>query len=125
MTEYDIDKLSKIRIDNNSNAENVSDQGQKQPKYFLAFIAGFGASIIIAIILSLLAIWLETEYWYALAFGAVLVSLPIKYIVPNFSIVGGIMGFIFCPFTYFLYQKSLIFKAIRMRVMENQHSGSY
>ncbi len=104
MQKYDLEKLSKCEIDNNTQTENSSVQEPQKPKYSLAFLAGLGTSVIIAIILSLLAVWLEAEYWYVLVIGAVIVSLPIKSLVPNCSMVGAIMGFILCPLTYFLYQ---------------------
>lgn len=104
MPKYDLEKLSKCEIDNCTQTENSSIREPQKPKYSLAFLAGLGTSVIIAIILSLLAIWIEAEYWYVLTIGVSLVGLPIKSLVPNCSMVGAIMGFILCPLTYFLYQ---------------------
>ena len=78
--------------------------GPEKNNYFLAILAGSCASVLVAICLSILGIWLEAEYWYALAFGATIVGVAIRNFVSHKSIFGAVIGIILCPATYFLYQ---------------------
>lgn len=77
---------------------------QKDPQYGMAILAGIGAAVLIAIILAVLAIALESEYSFAVVLGEVLVGFIVRNFVPEHSIGGAIIGAIVCPATYFIYQ---------------------
>lgn len=70
----------------------------------MAFLAGFGASVIVGVILALLGMWLEAEYMLVLIIGAIIVGCVITNFVPHKSIGGALIGMILCPATYFIYQ---------------------
>lgn len=98
--------MSEYNINNNNlyfNEDSSSDE-EKKTKYLLAFFAGLGVSIIVAIIMALLGIWLESECILVLALGAVIVSVTIHHFVPQNSKIGAVTGAVLCPVTYFLYQ---------------------
>ncbi len=76
----------------------------KELNYLMAVLAGLGVSIIVAIVLAAIGIWLESEFAIVLIIGAILVGAVIHKFVPNKSIAGAIIGAILCPTTYFLYQ---------------------
>lgn len=88
----------------NINNDLLNNSSPKKPNYFMASLAGLGASVLVAIALAAIGIWLEAEYLLVLALGAVLVGVVIHNFVPNRSIAGAILGAILCPATYFLYQ---------------------
>lgn len=97
--------MSGYNINNNNlNFNESSSSEDKKPKYLLAFFAGLGVSIIVAIIMALVGMWLETEFILVLALGAVIVSVTIHHFVPQNSKIGAVIGAILCPATYFLYQ---------------------
>lgn len=98
MSEYNIDKATEV-----SQQINNTPYPQR-PQYLTAFLAGLGVSVVVAIALAAIGIWLETEYIIALIIGAVLVGVVIHKFVPSKSIGGAILGAILCPTTYFLYQ---------------------
>ena len=57
MSEYDIDKLnSPIQEDT---ITNVPNEVEKKPNYLMAFLAGFGASVIVGIVIALIGMWTE------------------------------------------------------------------
>jgi hypothetical protein len=107
MTEYDIEKL------NNPTQEdaitNVPNEVEKKPNYLMAFLAGFGTSVIVGIVIALIGIWTESEYMIVLCIGAVIVASVIKHFVPRKSIGGAIIGAILTPTTYFIYQAIMAF----------------
>ena len=97
--------MSGYNINNNNlNFNESSSSEDKKPKYLLAFFAGLGVSIIVAIIMALVGMWLETEFILVLALGAVIISVTIHHFVPQNSKIGAVIGAILCPATYFLYQ---------------------
>ena len=104
---YDIDKL------NNSVQEdstpNTSNEDEEKPNYLMAFLAGFGTSVIVGIALALIGIWAEAEYMAALLIGAVIVASVIRHFVPRQSIGGAIIGAVLTPATYFIYQGIMAF----------------
>ena len=103
MSEYDIlNNLNKPTPEYTNN--NVPNEPEKKPNYIMAFLAGFGTSVIVGIVLALLGIWAESEYMIALIIGAVIVAAVIKHFVPRQSIGGAIIGAILTPATYFIYQ---------------------
>ena len=90
--------------DYNVNNELLEKNTAKKPNYMMAALAGLGVSVLVAIALAVIGIWLEAEYILVLIIGAVLVGLVIHNFVPNKSFGGAILGGILCPATYFLYQ---------------------
>ena len=97
MSDYNIDKI-------NTSDLGMSAPTPKKPKYWVAVFAGLGVSIIVAIVLAVLGIWLEAEYAMILIIGAALVAGTIHNFVPENSMPGAIIGAILCPITYILYQ---------------------
>jgi hypothetical protein len=107
MSEYDIDKLnSPIQEDT---ITNVPNEVEKKPNYLMAFLAGFGASVIVGIVIALIGMWTESEYMIVLCIGAVIVASVIKHFVPRKAIGGAIIGAILTPATYFIYQTMMAF----------------
>lgn len=102
MSEYDIDKLNNLTSKSASQTTQLEED--KKPNYLMAFLAGFGTSVIVGIGLSILGIWAESEYMIALIIGAVIVASVINHFVPHKSIGGAIIGAILTPATYFIYQ---------------------
>ena len=98
MSEYNIDKVT--GVSQGINQASVP----KKPQYLIALLAGLGVSVVVAIALAAVGIWLEAEYILVLIVGAILVGAVIRLFVPARSIVGAIIGAILCPATYFLYQ---------------------
>ena len=92
--------MSEYNIDNNI----LGKSSENKPNYLIATLAGFGTSVLVAIALTAIGIWLEAEYILVLVIGAVLVGVVIHNFVPNKSIAGAILGAILCPATYILYQ---------------------
>ena len=90
--------------DYNINNDLLNKSSEKKPNYIMASLAGLGVSVVVAIILAVIGIWLEAEYILVLALGAVAVGMVIHNFVPKKSIAGAILGAIFCPATYFIYQ---------------------
>ena len=77
MSEYDIlNNLNNPTPEYTNN--NVPNEPEKKPNYIMAFLAGFGTSVIVGIVLALLGIWAESEYMIALIIGAVIVAAVIK-----------------------------------------------
>lgn len=105
MSDYNIEKLKKPELEDCT----LEPQPETKPNYLMAFLAGLGTSVIVAIILAILAMWLEAEYWYALIIGATLVGAAIHSFVPKNSPIGGLLGGILCPATYFIYQEIMAF----------------
>ena len=91
-------------LEYNVNNDLLGKSGEKKPNYMMAALAGLGVSVLVAIALAAIGIFLEAEYIIALIIGAVLVGVVIHNFVPNKSIGGAILGAILCPATYFLYQ---------------------
>ena len=104
MGDYNIDKLENPQY----NVTN-GDEPEKKPQFLMAFLAGFGASVIVGVILALLGMWLEAEYIFILIIGAVIVGCVITNFVPHKSIGGALIGMILCPATYFIYQMIMAF----------------
>lgn len=102
MSEYDLDKLNEVIQENNGNG--FSNEDEKKPNYLMAFLAGFGTSVLVGIALAVLGIFTESEFMIALIIGAVIVAAVIKHYVPRQSIGGAIIGAILTPATYFIYQ---------------------
>jgi hypothetical protein len=98
MSEYNIDKATGVSQEINQ------VPAPKKPQYLTAFLAGLGVSVVVAIALAAIGIWLESEFILVLIIGAVLVGIVIHKFVPNKSIGGAILGAILCPATYFMYQ---------------------
>jgi len=90
--------------DYNVNNDLLGKSGDEKPNYMMAALAGLGISVLVAIALAAIGIWLETEYALALIIGAVLIGMVIRNFVPSESIGGAVLGAILCPATYFLYQ---------------------
>ena len=99
MAEYDISKIESGEIGNTSDNSNG-----KKPNYGMAFLAGFGASVLVGIALAALGMWTESEYMWSIVIGVVLVSITIHQFVPKRSIGGAIIGAILTPATYLIYQ---------------------
>lgn len=70
----------------------------------MAILAGFGASVLVAMALAAIGILFKAEYLLVLCLGAGLVGLVIHNFVPNRSIAGAVLGAILCPATYYIYQ---------------------
>jgi hypothetical protein len=102
MSEYDINKIDNTtqQID----AGGSYQEPENKPNYTMAFLAGFGASVLVGIALAVIGIWLESEYMIALCVGAAIVAAVIGKFVPRKSIGGAIIGAILTPATYFIYQ---------------------
>lgn len=98
MSEYNIDKVT--GVSQGINQASVP----KKPQYLIALLAGLGVSVVVAIALAAVGIWLEAEYILVLIVGAILVGAVIRLFVPARSIGGAIIGAILCPATYVLYQ---------------------
>lgn len=102
MSKYDLDKLEDWESGMEPN--NQEEPTIPEPKYGLAFLAGLGASVLVAGVLAAIGIILKAEYWYALIFGAIMVGAAIRAFVPSHSAGGAVIGAILCPATYFIYQ---------------------
>lgn len=102
MSEYDINKLNNPIPEEPTT--NVSNEVEKKPNYMMAFLAGFGTSVIVGIVLALIGIWTESEFMIVLCIGAFIVASVIRNFVPRQSIGGAIIGAILTPATYFIYQ---------------------
>lgn len=102
MSDYNTNKLN--NPDQSTENNYVPNNSEPEARYGMAFLAGLGASVIVAAILATIGIWLEAEYWYALIIGAALVGGAIRSFVPSHSVGGAILGGILCPATYFIYQ---------------------
>lgn len=98
--------MAKYNLDKNMQDD---EEPEKEPQYLKAFFAGLGTSVIVAVTLALLAMWLETEYLAALCIGAGFVGIAIRAFVPHQSGGGALIGLILCPATYFIYQVILAF----------------
>ncbi len=75
----------------------------EKPKYWKAFFAGLGITVLVAIILALLAIWLEYEFLIAVIIGVGLVGAAIRHFIPKPSISAAFIGAVLCPLCYLLY----------------------
>jgi hypothetical protein len=89
---------------NFSEKSTSGNSNQQEPKYALAFFAGLGVAVLIAIILAVVAISAEKEYDLLVVIGAIVVGLPIRALVPSRSVGGAVIGAICCPATFLLYQ---------------------
>lgn len=103
MSEYNMNKLNNPEPIRNE-SDNKSTPEQNKPQFGMALLAGFGAAVIVAIILAILGIITGSEYIIVLVIGAILVGVAVKNFVPAHSIGGALIGAILCPLTYFLYQ---------------------
>ena len=104
MGNYNIDNLEKSQFDTTN-----GNGPEKKPQFLMAFLAGFGTSVIVGVILALFGIWLEAEYMLILIIGAIIVGCVITNFVPHKSIGGALIGMILCPATYFIYQMIMAF----------------
>ena len=97
MEDYNIEKLD-------STLNGTPATSGRKPNYVITIIAAFGTSVIVGILLAVIGILLKSEYWIALVVGAVIVSSVIKHFVPGRSVAGAIIGAIFTPLAYLIYQ---------------------
>ena len=104
MGNYNIDNLEKSQFDTTN-----GNGPEKKPQFLMAFLAGFGTSVIVGVILALFGIWLDAEYMLILIIGAIIVGCVITNFVPHKSIGGALIGMILCPATYFIYQMIMAF----------------
>lgn len=104
MGNYNIDNLEKSQFDT-TNGNGL----EKKTQFLMAFLAGFGTSVIVGVILALFGMWLEAEYMLILIIGAIIVGCVITNFVPHKSIGGALIGMILCPATYFIYQMIMAF----------------
>ena len=89
MGNYNIDNLEKSQFDTTN-----GNGPEKKPQFLMAFLAGFGTSVIVGVILALFGIWLEAEYMLILIIGAIIVGCVITNFVPHKSIGGALIGMI-------------------------------
>lgn len=95
--------MSEYNIDNNI----LGKSSEKNQNYLMATLAGFGTSVLVAIALTAIGIWLEAEYILILVIGAVLVGVVIHNFVPN-NHDRSYTWAILCPATYILYQVFMV-----------------
>lgn len=100
MENYNIDKIN--------DTLNGSMPPERKPNYVLAVLSALGTSIVVGILLAIVGILLQREFVIVLAIGAVIVSSVIKHFVPHCSIGGAVIGAIFTPFTYLIYQLGML-----------------
>lgn len=72
--------------------------------YIKTLFVGLGVGLIVAVILAVIGIWLESEYIFALMVGVGIVGTTIRYYLPKNSFGGALIGVIVCSATYFIYQ---------------------
>ena len=76
----------------------------EQPQYQNAIIYGGITSIIVAVVLTALAILFEYELDLFVAIGAAAVGFVIARHLPHKTVWGAVIGAVLCPATYLLYQ---------------------
>lgn len=81
---------------------------ERKPKYVMAVLAALVASVIVGILLAFAGIIFQREFIIVLAIGAIIVSFAIKQFVPHYSVGGAIIGAIFTPLTFLIYQLGML-----------------
>lgn len=100
MSEYNIDNLNNLR---DNQIETVPEVKKTYSRPLAALGAGLVTSVIVAIIWSIIGMWLEAEYWWVLILGVAIVGAVIHQYIPKKSSVGAVIGAVLCPATYLMY----------------------
>lgn len=93
------DNTTPVNIDR----QNIEYVPAKKPKYWAAFFSGLGVSVLIAIVLATISIWLEYEYTIVVFIGLGIVGGAIRHFISKPSISAAFIGLILCPLCYLLY----------------------
>ena len=98
--------MPEYRINEPGSVGDESSTGHEDPKYWAAFFAGLGVSIVVAIILAAITIWLESEYDLIVILGLLVASWPIRHFVPRYSLFGAVMGAVVSSNLFYLSNNS-------------------
>jgi hypothetical protein len=84
--------------------EMESSQDPERSNYLMAFVAGFGTTIIIALAYTGISILFKAEYQIILCCGSILVGVTVANFVKHRSIGGAIIGAILGASSYVIYK---------------------